>query len=257
MENTFYVLSDPQVGHEQQEKRMHIKRDILLKEGTKKDVLIVPGDITQYGIGNMNNPFTKYLCMCICIRRQRGESVDKWSNELPRFKETFMKPVEEKLGNTLLCIGNHDSLTQWWIGHNPVYEYVRNRHGGLNYKKEIDGIVIFSLSEYPNAHAVKWLKTQLEKEHKTEPFIVFFHFNLEGPYSDWWTSAEKDAFYKVVEPYLERLAFVGVGHVHWSNISNWRGIKVVNGAGDALIRVKVTRSVDNKLVSVEPTYMFP
>lgn len=253
----FYIISDPQVGHEVQEERLLKKRDVLLKKATKDDVVLVPGDITQYGIGNVSNPFVRYLCMCVCIRRRKGESVDRYSDELPRFKRMFMNPVEKKIGNVLLCIGNHDSLTQWWTGCNPVYEYVKRRHGGLVYEKEVaGGILVFSLSEYPDARAVSWLKDRLNRQYaKDRPFVVFFHYNLEGPYSDWWKDSEKEAFYKAIEPHKDRLAFIAVGHVHWTKLSEWRGIRVVNGAGEGLIRLTVHRDGKNRLKGVDARYM--
>lgn len=74
METTFYILSDPQVGHERQESRMRIKRDVLLKCATKHEVLIVPGDLTQHGIGNMSNPLIKvFMYVSVCETDEGGE----------------------------------------------------------------------------------------------------------------------------------------------------------------------------------------
>ena len=249
-ENRFFIVSDPQLGHRVQEERMHHKRDIILREASPKDVLIIPGDLTHKGVSRVSNPFIKYLCMCYCIRKARGEGVDGYTDELERLKEQHIQPIQKKLDKILMCIGNHDSLTQWWIGYNPVYGYVRENHGSLCHKTDVDGIMVYSLSEYPTKSSVDWFKKMLDQS-TDKPFIVFFHYNLQGPYSDWWKDKEKDYFYKTIEPHKERCICIAEGHVHMTYVSSWKGIRVVNGAGDRLVSLKVTRNDNNEIINVD------
>jgi len=246
--HNFYVISDPQIGHDRQEVRAAKKTADVLALDDKDGVIIIPGDLTHYGLGSMD-PFTKYLCMCFCIRKARNESLgDK--DELRELDREHVAPLSKASKDVLMCVGNHDSLTQWWTGHNPAYGYVKDRFGGLVYEREIfgngpvgndedgDSIMVYSLSEWPKKKTVDWLAAKLVRHFK--PFVLFFHYNLEGPFSDWWKPEEKEYLYEVgIRPHKDRLAFIAEGHHHSSYVKEWKGITVVNGGGDNAIRVSV------------------
>lgn len=245
----FFVISDPQIGNESQERSMNIKRENVIKMASKDDVVIIPGDLTHNGTSDVNNPFIRYLCMCFCVREARGEKVKHLKNQLKELKELHVNPLKQACKDVLMCIGNHDSLIQWWTGFNPVHNYVKKEHGSLVYAKEINGIIVYSLSEWPTKKNVEWLSRQLDSHSK--PFIVFFHYNLQGPYSDWWKNKEKDRLAKVLEPHKGRNVFIAEGHFHSSYVKRWNGFMEINGAGDQAICVDVTLKDSGEIESVQ------
>lgn len=245
MKQTFYVISDPQIGNYTQEQSMERKRDTVLANCSKNDVVIIPGDLTESGKGSIKNPIIKYCCVCHCIR---GDTVKDWRNELQDLKDKHINPLKEGCGDVLMCIGNHDSQTQYWTGYNPVFGYVKKEHGSQRYKKDVNGIMVYSLSEWPRKKDVDWLVQNLKKDKKVS--VLFFHYNLKGPYSNWWSEAEKQYLAERIQPFKKMIAFIAEGHVHTSYISKWNDIVRVNGAGFTAIQVDVVTNDEGELESV-------
>ena len=60
------------------------------------------------------------------------------------------------------------------------------------------GLVILCLDIYPRPKHVLWLRRQLQKIGKRHPIAIYFHYAIEGPYSDSWNNEEKDAFAQAI-----------------------------------------------------------
>jgi hypothetical protein len=236
VKQNFYIIGDPQIGDDVQETRMKKKTKDVLSINDKNGIIIIPGDLTNFGLGSMD-PITKYLCMCYPYRKHMTNNNLGSKNELKELIDEHLNPLKDKYKHVLMCVGNHDSLTQWWTGYNPVFNYVKQECGGLIFEKEINGIMIYSLSQWPKMSTSDWLSKRLALHSK--PFVLFFHYNLQGPFSDWWTDKEKNHFYKVIKPHKNRILFVSEGHIHSSYVKEWNGIKVVNGAGNQAMQVLV------------------
>lgn len=244
----FFIISDPQIGNPQQEEYMRKKKDKIIETATGDEVLIIPGDLTDHGVASVNNPILNIFCMCSQIRKSNGEDITKYKNELKELHNEYIKPLGNVCKDTLMCIGNHDSQTQWWTGHNPVFSYVKDKHGDLVYVKKINGIMVYCLSKYPTFNNVEWMEKHLKKH--TMPFIVFFHYNLEGPFSDWWSEREKLYLIHVIEENKQRFAFIANGHWHISQTKEEKGLLCVNGAGSSPVQVDVELDKNGKLVKV-------
>jgi hypothetical protein len=113
-------------------------------------------------------------------------------------------------------IGNHD-----WGWDSPAKLGVRERHGDVAYAWDWEGVHFASLGVYPNAERLAWLQQDLARVGTAQRVILFFHFSLEGPYSDDWTAAEKDAFAEAIEPY--NIVAIFHGHYHRHGHYLWRG----------------------------------
>ena len=88
------------------------------------------------------------------------------------------------------------------------------------------------LGKFPRE--LTWLGNQLAR-HPDSPFIIAFHFPLEGAYSDWWPEKTKQRFYQIIKDY--RILAILVGHRHASDVSLWKGIRVIiSGKKFALIK---------------------
>ena len=119
--------------------------------------------------------------------------------------------------------GNHDQGVP--LVH-IVPGAVAFRHGSLDYAIRLGGLHVIGLDVYPDASALPWLRAELERVGPGQPVLLWFHYPLAGPYSDWWTDEEKLAFRGVVEGYS--IVAVFHGHYHRSGHYEWKGLQVYN-----------------------------
>jgi hypothetical protein len=113
-------------------------------------------------------------------------------------------------------VGNHDI-----VGESPVTAGVLRRHGGLAYSWDWEDVHLVSLGLYPDARGVEWLTKDLAAVGRQRPLVIVFHYSIEGPYSEYWTGQEKDAFARAIEGYNVLAIFHG--HYHRAGRYQWRG----------------------------------
>ncbi len=118
-------------------------------------------------------------------------------------------------------IGNHDVNAT-----SPIKDKAQARHGGTDYGFAWDDVQFLCLDMYPDAKTRAWLAGQLERVGRDRPVVLYFHYSLEGPYSDFWDQADKDAFAQTIEGYDVLAIFHGhehrVGHYDWHGIPVFR-----------------------------------
>ncbi|MHC4715843.1 MAG: hypothetical protein ACYS5V_02640, partial [Planctomycetota bacterium] len=119
--------------------------------------------------------------------------------------------------------GNHDRdvpLIQ------PVISGVRKRHGGLTYSWDWGDVHLVNLDMYPSAANLRWLRRDLAKVGREAPVIIYFHYSILGPFSDWWSHREKQAFRRAIAGHN----VIGIfhGHYHHSGHYTWAGYDVYN-----------------------------
>lgn len=178
--------------------------------------LIVTGDLTDNGY----NGVTRNLC---CWKAGGSE------RQLDNLINKYIDPIS-KYSNVYLCPGNHD------LGDKtvrPVIKYIKKKHGNLHYGFIINDIRFLCCGIYPDSKVIKWLKTEL-KNYKKNKIIIYFHYNIEGEWSNWWKDTEKDAFYNSIIDYKDNILAIFVGHQHNSYNSIWNGIHVVSSAGNQI-----------------------
>lgn len=112
------------------------------------------------------------------------------------------------------AIGNHDVNSE-----SPVKGRVRQRHGNVDYAWDWDDLRLVCLDMYPDAKTLAWLEGELARVGRGRPLILYFHYSLEGPYSDFWEQSDKDAFADAIADYNVLAIFHGhehrVGHYQW------------------------------------------
>jgi calcineurin-like phosphoesterase family protein len=113
-------------------------------------------------------------------------------------------------------IGNHDVNAD-----SPIKARATERHGAINYSFDWEGVRFLCLDMYPDAATLRWLRGELGKRGKSRPLVLFFHYSLEGNYSDFWEHSEKDAFAQAIDGYNVLAIFHG--HEHWMGHYVWRG----------------------------------
>lgn len=113
-----------------------------------------------------------------------------------------------------VAIGNHDVSAI-----SPIKDKVTERYGGVDYGWDWDDLRVLCLDMYPDARTRGWLVGELQRAGRRRPLILFFHYSLDGPYSDFWEDEEKDAFARTLEGYNVLALFHGhehrVGHYLW------------------------------------------
>lgn len=192
------------------------------------EFVIVTGDLTENGYDGKSIGCFQY-----------GGDED----QLSPLNREYVKGLEIQGISVYLCAGNHDRGRKW-IPYKPVQKYVKERHGGLKYSFERCGIKFICCGEYPKD--LKWLKKELVND---QPMFIYFHFNLVGKYSDWWSNKEKEKFYQVIK-YYSNLQAIMVGHRHSSQIhTEWKGITVIRSAGRGFTLINFDTN-DNKIDSV-------
>jgi cytolysin (calcineurin-like family phosphatase) len=114
------------------------------------------------------------------------------------------------------AIGNHD-LNET----SPIKPRVVARHGGIDYSFDWDDLHVVCLDMYPDAPTVAFLSRDLARVGRDRPVIVFFHYSLEGYYSDFWEREEKLAFARALQGYNVLAIFHG--HEHRMGHYTWQG----------------------------------
>ena len=119
--------------------------------------------------------------------------------------------------------GNHD---RDMILLRPVLAGVRRRHGSLTYSWDCSDVHVVCLDLYPGAGNLRWLKRDLAAVGRKLPVVIYFHYSILGPFSDWWRDREKRAFARALANYN----VVGIfhGHFHGSGHYRWAGRDVYN-----------------------------
>jgi hypothetical protein len=113
-------------------------------------------------------------------------------------------------------IGNHDVNST-----SPIKERARQRHGGINYSWDWEGVHFACLDMYPDAATRAWLAEDLRGRDRRQPLVLFFHYSLEGRYSDFWEPEDKDAFADAIKD--RNVLALFHGHEHRTGNYEWRG----------------------------------
>jgi len=114
------------------------------------------------------------------------------------------------------AIGNHD-----YVNEAPILERVKQRHGGINYAWDWADLRLVCLDMYPDAKTLEWFRRDMQRVGRYRPVIPFFHYSIEGYYSDSWEREEKDAFARALAGYNVLAIFHG--HEHQLGQYTWAG----------------------------------
>ena len=127
--------------------------------------------------------------------------------------------------------GNHD---YWrWCGYTlGTSTYVANkineRYGGgvtsegnNKYSFTTNGIHFCAIGRYPDATVRTWLASDLAAVGTSTPVIIFLHYDCDDTDNEWWSDAQRTAFYNVISSY--RVIAILNGHSHNTRHYTWRG----------------------------------
>ncbi len=214
-----------QRGSIREDKVNHLATIQRINQSEGVDAVICAGDLT-------NNGFDGKALLC-------------WRYGGTEDQVTPLKEFVDALGApTYLCEGNHDQYVPWPYLHKGVRDLVVRRHGGRTYAWSLQKSGInyrfICLGVYPDKNARKFLLRELCAH--SDNIVIYFHYNLEGQYSDWWSDDEKKRFLAILEPYRARIRLIIVGHRHENYNAIWNGYNVVSGAGSNVLMCTVDPS---------------
>jgi cytolysin (calcineurin-like family phosphatase) len=156
---------------------------------TPRGVLIT-GDLTDYSTEEQWQAFERFYGL-------------DGTDGLLRF------PVKEALGN-------HD-----FMGDSPVVRHIARRHGGIAYSFDWGRLHVACLGMYPNAERLRWLEADLRAVAPGRPVVLFFHYGIDGPWSQSWESTEeREELARVLQGH--RIAAIFHGHAHQAGSYRWR-----------------------------------
>lgn len=213
----FAVFSDPHFGNADRLALSPVKEFVSAVTGDPTvEFAVVTGDLTDCGYDGSSACWFPSLCMTAGSRE----------DQLGAFLSAVAYPIQLAGKHVYLIPGNHDQYNGSSI--HPVNEFIRRAHGNTHYKVVRGGVLMLFCDVYPDAGVCAWMENTLIGN--VLPILVFFHYNLQGVYSDWWSDVEKEAFRNVVSG--QRVLGIFVGHLHNSYVEKWHDYSVYGTAGD-------------------------
>ncbi len=202
----FLANSDPQIGAQDQSYKLDQCTQMLKRANQTGDIeaILWAGDLTNDGTKDQFN-----TCLQSCVT-----------------------PFEQNNISVFLGHGNHDMIGQSCTNIPAPLKYIKQKYGNVHYMIDFHGLKILCCGLYPeescsatcwNPMTKTWLVKQLAKIGTTAPVVIFFHYNLVGAFSDWWTEQQKNDFYNVIQDYNIKLIITG--HLHFTYTHIWKGIK--------------------------------
>lgn len=203
---TFFVASDTHFGVpgiEERNRRLIDELNALpglaypAEIGGRVDTplgVLITGDLTDYSTEEQWREFERFYG----LTGQDG---------LLRF------PVKE-------AFGNHD-----FMGDSPVLRHIVRRHGALAYSFDWAHVHFACLGMYPSDDRIRWLEEDLRAVPPGRLVVLFFHYGIEGPWSQSWESKEeREELARVLAG--RRVAAIFHGHAHQAGAYRWRDYDV-------------------------------
>ena len=217
----FIAEADTHAGSDAKAARKagHLQAMLEIIRNPYQDIkfLCFPGDLTD--TGNASSSF-----LCKSIENEWEEFCHNWLYPL----ETAKPATISKTDFVKLCQGNHDNKESIW--QTDTAAKIKNRHGSHHYSFNVDGVHFICCGKYPDAKTRAWVQSDLQQlKDPNTPIFMFWHFNFEGPFSDWWSQTEKNHLYQIIQNHNVKLIITG--HWHKSYASNWNNIPVIGVGG--------------------------
>lgn len=208
----FILDSDFHYGSLENNKPRQCKQTngVNISKETDIDFVIVTGDLTENGYNAKNFGCFKY---------------GGFRPQLQAFQNQYVEPIIKAGLELKLCVGNHDKGRPPYL-YQPVFNFVKKLNGGIKYSFDHKNYNFICCGIYPKD--LDWLKKQLKQDKHN---IIYFHYNLVGAWSDWWSQKEKDKFYTVIKSYP--ISAILNGHQHSNVQYKWKDIKIIRCAGNS------------------------
>jgi len=182
----------------------------------RPDFILLVGDLTNHGWDGKN------IHACNWSWNYGGKE-----DEFTPFLKQYVEPLKHYGVDLYAIYGNHDTYVPWPYLHKPVCQWViknynGNKYGCYTFQKE--ELLFVMLGMYPNKDTLPFLIKSINHTD-CKNFCVAFHYNLEGPYSDWWSNDEKFDFYMTLQDIEMKTKknCIGIfnGHYHVSRNYTW------------------------------------
>ena len=233
-----YVIGDIHVGKDEiySQKSKFISSIIDKVKNEPESMVILTGDLTENGSG-----YGK-LCCFSCINNCSG------SNQTEAFINNVYKPLIKANKNIYMCHGNHDESTDNLTY--PIVDFIQDTYGADKkgcYYFIHNNICFVCLGKYPDADALKFYSMVINRTEDKYPYVLFYHYNMYGPYSDFWTDNEKTVFTNFIDK--KNIICILTGHIHDTFMSyiETPESKKINFCGSGMFSYTCIDIVDDKI----------
>ena len=229
MTTTIILVSDT---HYTTESFKNVMISRLLQELTNGGInyIVTAGDLTDNGYDGvetctcLNKYFPCFFSLNNCV--VGGSTV----NQLQNFILNYADKIDTIIGkdHNFLITGNHDEYNG--ATRYPVLKYVAEReypvardlcYEDLFYERTLsENLVLLCCGKFATKKVCDWLRERLviiQREQKK--CIISQHYCLTGEFSpdvseEWMTTAQRTYLYNTIEPFLNVILGIHVGHRH-------------------------------------------
>jgi len=202
--------------------------NVLIITRIKPDFVIMAGDLTNNGSDGST----------FCYIPISGPE-----KQLQAYLSQYVQPIQAHVIPIYAAMGNHDNYTYPPYVYMAVKSYLQKFYGGIHYNFVHKNVQFICLGLYPDAAALKYFNTVA---NKSLPIVVFFHYNLVGDWSNWWSDQEKDDFLITITGYQIKL--IVTGHIHICASYQWNNYPVITCGGQGLYQC--TYSAETQSINV-------
>ena len=221
LDQTFYVIADTHLGYKNSVEK---NKDLACQLNSLHQYAKIPFDIhkenlspIEHGFEDISTPAAVIIAGDLTEDGKR----EQWKD----FEKIFGLTGNDGMLNypVLECTGNHDRRL---FGGGGVPKVVAKRHGGVCYRKSFGDLQVISVDTCPGDENLGWLKKELRKVGTNLPVILFFHYNIDGPFSQFWSLSEKQKFARACANYN----IIGIfhGHYHPPQMGKFNNMNVFN-----------------------------
>jgi hypothetical protein len=236
----FFVLSDLHCTETTGGRRIRNVSDIssyVKKYTANYKAVLIAGDLTD---GSDSSTVSYKQCQ---------QFIGRWYTPITKLLSRYS-------GSVRACLGNHDAPT----GGNKkpqIVKFLKDNIGDPNYYSfDIEDIHFACVYLHPShsdlnmfldtdffpknlLNSLAWLESDLIS-HRNSKIVLFWHYDIYGPMSDWWENWEKSLTYNLIKTF--NIVHVFCGHSHNCFSCYWGNIKVTCvGSGNPMVVASVTK----------------
>jgi UDP-2,3-diacylglucosamine pyrophosphatase LpxH len=182
-----------------------LKKILLFLSNNPETVILITGDLTDDGYGKGT------CCFFPCATSNNCSNEDQ--------SDTFITQVYEPIANitnrVFCCHGNHDEGNSAYSY--PIIDWIKKTYNSTKngfYNFQLNNLMFVCLGKYPDKEALLYLSQVILQSGTDKPYVLFFHYNIVGEWSQFWTDIEKQNFLSFIDENKLNVSCICHGHIH-------------------------------------------